>query len=116
MNVPPESLLELAYQTLKDNILRGVYPAGSKLPVDRLSRELSISSTPIKGALNRLVAEHLVEQVPRCGYAVVRLSIKDISEVLEIRKMFEIFAIRPAIKNKQRFPAIMHHKIGRAHV
>ena len=47
MNVPPESLLELAYQTLKDNILRGVYPAGSKLPVDRLSRELSISSTPI---------------------------------------------------------------------
>ncbi|MCF2615763.1 GntR family transcriptional regulator [Oscillibacter valericigenes] len=109
MSVPPESLLELAYQSLKDNILRGVYPAGSKLPVDRLSRQLSISSTPIKGALNRLVAEHLVEQVPRCGYAVVRLSIKDISEVLEIRKMFEIFAIRPAIKNKQRFPAIMHH-------
>ena len=29
MSVPPESLLELAYQTLKDNILRGVYPAGS---------------------------------------------------------------------------------------
>ena len=56
MSVPPESLLELAYQSLKDNILRGVYPAGSKLPVDRLSRELSISSTPIKGALNRLVA------------------------------------------------------------
>lgn len=109
MNVPPESLLELAYQTLKDNILRGVYPAGSRLPVDRLSRELAISTTPIKGALNRLVAEHLVEQVPRCGYAVVKLSIKDIAEVLEIRKMFEIFAIRPAIKNKHRFPAIMHH-------
>ena len=95
MNEAPESLLELAYQSLKENILRGIYPAGSRLPVDRLSRELSISSTPIKGALNRLVAEHLVEQVPRCGYAVVKLSMKDISEVLEIRKMFEIFAIRP---------------------
>ena len=109
MNEAPESLLELAYQSLKENILRGIYPAGSRLPVDRLSRELSISSTPIKGALNRLVAEHLVEQVPRCGYAVVKLSMKDISEVLEIRKMFEIFAIRPAIKNQHRFPFIMRH-------
>ena len=109
MNEAPESLLELAYQSLKENILRGIYPAGSRLPVDRLSRELSISSTPIKGALNRLVAEHLVEQVPRCGYAVVKLSMKDISEVLEIRKMFEIFAIRPAIKNQHRFPSIMRH-------
>lgn len=109
MNEAPESLLELAYQSLKENILRGIYPAGSRLPVDRLSREFSISSTPIKGALNRLVAEHLVEQVPRCGYAVVKLSMKDISEVLEIRKMFEIFAIRPAIKNQHRFPFIMRH-------
>ena len=109
VRVPPESLLEYAYQVLKDRILQGVYPAGSKLPVDRLSRELAISSTPVKGALNRLVAEHLVEQVPRCGYAVVKLSIKDLSEVLEIRKMFEIFAIRPAIKNRRRFPLIIRH-------
>ena len=109
MQIQPESLLEYAYQTLKDRILRGVYPAGSRLPVDRLSRELSISSTPIKGALNRLVAEHLVELVPRCGYAVVRLSLKDLTEVLEIRKMFEIFAIRPAIRNRRRFPEIVRH-------
>lgn len=109
VRIPPESLLEYAYQSLKDRILQGVYPAGSKLPVDRLSRELAISSTPIKGALNRLVAEHLVEQIPRCGYAVVKLSIKDLSEVLEIRKMFEIFAIRPAIQNRWRFPAIIRH-------
>lgn len=109
MSLPPESLLEYAYQALKDRILQGTYPAGSRLPVDRLSRELSISPTPIKGALNRLVAEHLVEQTPRCGYAVVKLSLKDLSEVLEIRKMFEIFAIRPAIKNRERFPEIIHH-------
>lgn len=109
MSLPPESLLEYAYQALKDRILQGTYPAGSRLPVDRLSRDLSISPTPIKGALNRLVAEHLVEQTPRCGYAVVKLSLKDLSEVLEIRKMFEIFAIRPAIKNRERFPEIIHH-------
>lgn len=109
MGLPPESLLEYAYQALKDRILRGDYPAGSRLPVERLSQELAISSTPVKGALNRLAAEHLVEQVPRCGYAVVKLSIKDLSEVLEIRKMFEIFAIRPAIKNRGRFPEIIQH-------
>lgn len=109
MNLPPESLLEYAYQALKDRILHADYPAGSRLPVDRLSRELEISSTPIKGALNRLVAEHLVEQIPRCGYAVVQLSLKDLTEVLELRKMFEIFAIRPAIKNKHRFPEIITH-------
>lgn len=109
MGLPPESLLEYAYQAIKDRILQGTYPSGSRLPVDRLSRELSISSTPIKGALNRLVAEHLVEQTPRCGYAVVELSLKDLSEVLELRKMFEIFAIRPAIKNRERFPDIIAH-------
>lgn len=105
----PESLLEYAYQALKDRILHGVYPAGSKLPVARLSKELGVGSTPIKGALNRLVAEHLVEQTPRCGYAVVPLSLKDLSEVLELRKMFEIFAIRPAIQNRHRFPDVIAH-------
>lgn len=112
MSTPPESLLEYAYQTLKDQIIRGVYPAGSRLPVDRLSRELAISPTPIKGALNRLVAEHLVEQTPRCGYAVVKISLKDLSEVLEIRKMFEIFAVRLAIRNRNRFPEIIRHMEG----
>lgn len=104
-----ESLLDYAYEALKNRILSGAYPAGSRLPVDRLSRDLDISPTPIKGALNRLVAEHLVEQTPRCGYAVVQLSLKDLSEVLEIRKMFEIFAIRPAIRNRERFPEIIRH-------
>ncbi|MEU6426672.1 GntR family transcriptional regulator [Microbispora sp. NPDC046973] len=41
---------------------------GSRVTIDVLARELGVSQTPIRDALNRIEAEGLVVRVPHAGY------------------------------------------------
>lgn len=61
------------YEALKERILDQSYAPGEKLNVDGLVRELSVSSTPIREALTRLVAEGLVRAEPFVGFATAPL-------------------------------------------
>lgn len=61
------------YEAIKERILDQVYPPGEKLNVDRPARELQVSSTPIREALTRLVAEGPVKAEPFIGFATAPL-------------------------------------------
>jgi DNA-binding GntR family transcriptional regulator len=61
------------YEAIKERILDQAYAPGEKLNVDGLVRELSVSSTPIREALTRLVAEGLVRAEPFVGFATAAL-------------------------------------------
>ena len=105
----PESLIDYAYNNIRENILLRKYKPGKKLLINNLSEELNISPTPIKQALNRLVTERFVENIPRRGYIVTKLTVKDAKEIVQVREMFELFSIPFAIKNQDDFPDIIEH-------
>ena len=65
---PKPPLTEQAYQTLRESILRGTIVAGERLKIDVLQRDLDVSSSPLREALNRLVAENLVVADERRGF------------------------------------------------
>ncbi|MCD8140196.1 MAG: GntR family transcriptional regulator [Planctomycetaceae bacterium] len=92
----PPSLTDVAYQELRKNILRGTLPPGHKLVVNELVDEWKISNTPIKEALNRLVAEELVEALPRRGMRVRKYNSKETREIFEIRTLYEVHCCRAA--------------------
>ena len=54
-------LTEVAYQHLRDVILRGTLPVGSVLAESEIAAELKISRTPVRQALGLLLQEGLVE-------------------------------------------------------
>ncbi|WP_249734915.1 GntR family transcriptional regulator [Bradyrhizobium sp. sGM-13] len=54
---PPEQLRGLAYELLRDWIIRGRFPLGAKLTVRSVAEALGVSTTPARGAANRLIAE-----------------------------------------------------------
>lgn len=64
------TLAEQAYEALKERILDQTLPPGARLNIDNLSRELAVSSSPIREALARLEAERLVVSELYTGYAV----------------------------------------------
>jgi len=64
------SLAEQAYVTLKEQILDQRLEPGERLNIDALSRQLSVSSSPIREALARLEAERLVVLASHSGYSV----------------------------------------------
>jgi DNA-binding GntR family transcriptional regulator len=64
------TLTEQTYEALKERILDQTLPPGTRLNIDNLSRELAVSSSPIREALARLEAERLVVSELYAGYAV----------------------------------------------
>jgi DNA-binding GntR family transcriptional regulator len=64
------TLAEQTYEILKERILDQKLPPGARLNIDAISKELSVSSSPIREALVRLEAERLVVLELYSGYSV----------------------------------------------
>ena len=83
------SLVNRAYQELKQIILEHQVPPGGKLNEIGLAAALGISRTPVREALNRLGKEGFVEIFPQRGAFVIQYSAKDIHELFLIRENLE---------------------------
>jgi DNA-binding GntR family transcriptional regulator len=84
------------YDHVKRRIVANELPFGSKLTEDELAKELGISRTPIREALNRLAQEGIVTVSPGRGAFVATLSFDDMVQLLEIREALEGMAARLA--------------------
>jgi GntR family transcriptional regulator of vanillate catabolism len=81
---------------LREMILSGELPGGSRIAELNLVQKLGLSRTPIRGALQRLEQEGLLQALPNRGYAVRVFSEREIGEAIELRGMIEGFAARLA--------------------
>ena len=81
---------------LREMILSGELPGGSRIAELNLVQKLGLSRTPIRGALQRLEQEGLLQALPNRGYAVRVFSEREIGEAIELRGMVEGFAARLA--------------------
>jgi DNA-binding GntR family transcriptional regulator len=83
------SLADRAYERLRDAIVDGALPSGSKLSERSLAVALDISAQPIREALRRLEGEGMVETRPRSGTFVARLDDDHLYEMGHIRAALE---------------------------
>ncbi len=93
----PRSLREKVYKVVRDNILNGKIPPGSRLIETRLAKEIGVSRTPVREALHMLEMEGLLEPIPRVGYKVKGINWEEVEEICEIRKVNEVLAAKWAI-------------------
>ena len=89
-----ESLSERAYQSIRDNILRGRYPLGAALSRRQLAKELRMSFLPVSEAVQRLEIDGLLESKPRVGTRVRIPTRQDILERYALREALETQAAR----------------------
>jgi DNA-binding GntR family transcriptional regulator len=82
---------EIAFR-IQAAILDGEYPAGTHLQQEELCRRFGVSRTPVREALRKLQAQHLVELVPNKGATVRSLSRDELAEVYALRAELEGFA------------------------
>ncbi|MFA0888420.1 MAG: GntR family transcriptional regulator [Synergistales bacterium] len=98
MNVAKDNRLWVrAYKWIKDAIDGGVLKTGEPLSENRLSQEIEISRTPIREALRVLAQEGYVRIVPAKGAFVSEVSLEDLKEIYDIRKLLEPFAAVSAV-------------------
>src|SRR5581483_872185 len=89
--VEKEGEVARVYRTLKSWILNGRLRPGDFLPEVELARQCRTSRTPIREACNRLSQEKWIRGIPHRGYVVPPISVREILEVYEHRKVLECF-------------------------
>ncbi len=90
-------LATTVYDALKERIMDQYYPPGDRLNIDALAVDLNVSPTPIREALARLLAEHLVTVEPYKGYRVSPLlTTQQVVDLMHVRRLIETDAARVA--------------------
>lgn len=84
---------------LRKRILKGQYPEDEFIRQEIIATELGVSRIPVREALAQLEAEGLVLRVKYRGAIVPKLSLHEIGEIYEMRRMIEPYLLRHAIAN-----------------
>ena len=94
----PRTAHEYVKDSLRQAILRGTIPGGSRLVQKDVARELQVSTTPVREALRDLATEGLIRLDPHRGAIVHRLSYEETREIHDICKLLEPEAMKQATK------------------
>lgn len=89
--------VDAVYDALRSAIINSLLLSGERLNIDELAEKLGVSLTPVRGAVQRLATEGLVEIHPRSGTFVASLTVQDVDETFKIRCALECLAARDAI-------------------
>jgi DNA-binding GntR family transcriptional regulator len=100
MDVPTDgrlhhaSLSDAAFAEIRRRIISLQFEPGMRLNIDKLARELGVSPTPLREALNRLAAQKLIRVETYKGFTVEPLlDPKNLANLCSIRCLLESYAL-----------------------
>ncbi len=88
------------YAKLRRDIVDADLPPGGKLRIDTLCERYSVTSTPVREALNQLASEGFVLRREQRGFLVATASLTELAELTQTRCWVETIALREAILHR----------------
>lgn len=96
MSVQKVPLKDLAYEKIKNDIIKGKLNSNQILKENEIADSLGISRTPVREAFQRLEREGFIHLIPYKGAMVNKLDLNDIKELSQAREALEGMAARLA--------------------
>lgn len=93
-----KSLNEAAYSIIREKILHGGFELGSRIREDALAEEISISRTPVREAINRLVADGIIIKKSQRGLYLIDPDPEQIKDNIDIRISLEKLSVEKCIE------------------
>lgn len=95
---PPESVAgqsvsESVFHKLREDIILGILPPGSKIKLEQARQRYSVSVSSLREILYRLTAENLVVAEGQRGFEVSPVSRQELMELADLRIVLECHAI-----------------------
>jgi DNA-binding GntR family transcriptional regulator len=111
------TLATTLYDQLRADLLAGLHEPGSRLAIEALCERYATSQTPLREALNRLLADGLVQRREQRGFAVAEVSAEDLVEITRTRCWLEEIALRESIAARdaawEEALVLAHHRLTR---
>ena len=98
-SIQKRPLKEDVFDVLHDKIVSGKYKPGEWLRQDDIATQLGVSMTPVREALDLLVAAGLAERVPYRGVRVREMVTKEVVEAYGLRLILEAIIAQEAARN-----------------
>ncbi|UZG54884.1 GntR family transcriptional regulator [Rhodococcus opacus] len=94
------------YSALRDSIVASEIPPGTRMNIDAIARDLGVSQTPVREALQRLEGDNLVVYSPGRGYSTTPLlELPELRSLFEFRLLVEPWAARSAAVDRLANPS-----------
>jgi DNA-binding GntR family transcriptional regulator len=93
-----ERAVDAVYQAMRQAIVTCVIKPGERLNVEELAEKFGVSLTPVRGAIQQLATEGLIDIRPRSGTFVANLNHQEIDETFKIRCALECLAGEDAVR------------------
>ena len=90
----PTTIVNYVHDRLREEIVSGKYPPGTRLNESQIAREFEISRIPVREALVRLRESGLVMKHDRRGMFVTELSRDEIQRINSVRIILEAEALK----------------------
>ena len=91
-----ENLKEKVYQGIYDDVTNGIYKQNDILTESRLIEQYNVSKSPVREALIELCKDGILKNIPRMGYQVMPVTLKEVIDILELRADIETSGQRKA--------------------
>jgi DNA-binding GntR family transcriptional regulator len=95
-DAPIPLLTDRAYERIKHDVITCVLAPGTEVSEPQLCLNYRLGKAPVRMALIRLAHDGLVRAIPRRGYRITPVTLKDIQDTFEMRLMLEPAAARLA--------------------
>ncbi len=93
------TLVEQVYSLILDKVMRNEFPMDRFLTEAYLMESFKASRAPIREALVKLCNEGVLRSIPRTGYQIIQLNMKDIGDAIKTRVILETGAVKEVLHN-----------------
>lgn len=87
-------LKDQIYDKVLNEITEGYYQQNQIITERELIEKYGVSKSPVREALIELCNEKVLESRPRMGYQIRPISVKEISDIVELRVILELAALK----------------------
>lgn len=90
------TLKQMVYKQILNDIMDGRYTTESVLSEQQMMDNYGCSKSTVREALIELCKDNILESLPRMGYRIKPISLRDISSIVDLRLEIEALALRKA--------------------
>ncbi|MBC8536051.1 GntR family transcriptional regulator [Feifania hominis] len=93
MQINTDSVSKQIYSLIRQDILSRKLKPGDKIDTRGIAEANGVSVMPVRNALQQLTTNGLVVNRERVGFFVRKYSVQEVKQIIDVRKMFELYCI-----------------------